>query len=272
MMYLHEVCRQTGLTRKAVEYYEAHGLVHPDIQENGYRQFSQQDVARLQKVSVLRKLGLSVSEMADALDGSLQDALARQEIRHALEQERLELLRTLVQEGDWEAVQKRLAQLEVRQTIMLRLTEAFPGSYGAYLAWHFAPFLDMPVVTSEQAEAYDAILAFLDETSFEVPPDFSKMLDELPVSVCKRASEAYREALQDPETFIRENRAVLESRMAARKESDDSMQLRQLHQSSGYYDRFIPAMMRLSPAYREHHAQLKRMEEALTAAFPDWNA
>ena len=38
-MLIHEVSRCTQLTKKAVEYYVEKGLVVPEMQENGYRDF-----------------------------------------------------------------------------------------------------------------------------------------------------------------------------------------------------------------------------------------
>ncbi len=43
-MLINEVCKKCRLTKKAVEYYIEQGLISPDIMENGYRDFSQDDV------------------------------------------------------------------------------------------------------------------------------------------------------------------------------------------------------------------------------------
>ena len=55
-MLINEVCRECSLTKKAIEYYIEQGIVAPAIQENGYRSFSDEDIAVLKKVSVLRTL------------------------------------------------------------------------------------------------------------------------------------------------------------------------------------------------------------------------
>ena len=62
-----EVCRETGLTKKAVEYYVQRGLIAPAIGENGYREFGEAEVGRLKKIALLRKLDLSLEEIREVL-------------------------------------------------------------------------------------------------------------------------------------------------------------------------------------------------------------
>lgn len=66
-MLINEVCKRCGLTKKAIEYYEEQGLTRPQIMGNGYRAFSEDDVIRLNKIAVLRGLGISVSAMSTPL-------------------------------------------------------------------------------------------------------------------------------------------------------------------------------------------------------------
>ena len=66
-MLINEVCKRYGLTKKAIEYYEEQGLTCPQIMENGYRVFSEDDVIQLNKIAVLRGLGISVYAMSTPL-------------------------------------------------------------------------------------------------------------------------------------------------------------------------------------------------------------
>ena len=59
--------RDVALQKKAIEYYEEQGLTRPQIMENGYRVFSEDDAIRLNKIAVLRGLGISVSAMSTPL-------------------------------------------------------------------------------------------------------------------------------------------------------------------------------------------------------------
>jgi len=61
-----EVARQTGLTVKAIRYYERVGLMPPVARgETGYRVFTEQDIRRLHQVKTLKALGLSLSAIRD---------------------------------------------------------------------------------------------------------------------------------------------------------------------------------------------------------------
>lgn len=62
-MLRSEIQKETGLTRKAIEYYENKGLIHPQKLENGYRNYSIKDLEVLKKVSIFRKLGMSISDI-----------------------------------------------------------------------------------------------------------------------------------------------------------------------------------------------------------------
>ena len=64
---MSEVCKSYRLTKKAVEYYIAQGLISPAVQENGYRDFSGDDAERLKKIAVLRGLGLAVADIREVL-------------------------------------------------------------------------------------------------------------------------------------------------------------------------------------------------------------
>lgn len=125
-MLIHEVSNNTGLTKKAIEYYVEQGLVFPTILENGYRDFGVQDIDRLQKISILRKLG-SGAAYAD--------------------------------------IGTEVKALEDNATIAEKLLESFPGYYGRFICLHFVRFLNEPVVTDEQRSAYGIVISFLDGVS-----------------------------------------------------------------------------------------------------------
>lgn len=62
-MLRSEIQNKTGLTRKAIEYYEERKIIKPKRSENGYRDYSEKDLEVLIKVSLYRKLGMSVPEI-----------------------------------------------------------------------------------------------------------------------------------------------------------------------------------------------------------------
>ena len=141
-MLINAVCRECGLTKKAVEYYIEQGLVAPSVQENGYRDFSDADLARLKKISVLRGLGLSVADIQGVLADlnlSLNDILHQKDLEISILQEKQELMQELARTQDWDTVQGKLVQLQAKQSVLERMRTAFPGYYGNYICQHFAP-------------------------------------------------------------------------------------------------------------------------------------
>jgi DNA-binding transcriptional MerR regulator len=77
------------LTKKAVVYYIEQGLACPAIMENGYRDFSENDVERLRKISILRGLGLAVSDIQMVLENQSGGALNK--VSHTKDMELSEL-------------------------------------------------------------------------------------------------------------------------------------------------------------------------------------
>ncbi|GAB2723740.1 methyltransferase domain-containing protein [Paenibacillus thermoaerophilus] len=60
-MNISEMAIRTGLTPRAIRYYESKGLIRPGKNDrNGYREYGQQDVWRLQTIAALRELDVPV--------------------------------------------------------------------------------------------------------------------------------------------------------------------------------------------------------------------
>ena len=80
-MTIKELEEKTGLARANIRYYEQQGLVHPVRRENGYRDYSQQDLQALGKIKLLRHLGLSIETIRTVQAGelTLSAALAERE-------------------------------------------------------------------------------------------------------------------------------------------------------------------------------------------------
>ena len=71
-MRIQEVEKAVGITKKNIRFYEAQGLLHPEREsENGYRSYSAQDVVVLQRIKLLRKLGIPIEEIRQLQAGNL---------------------------------------------------------------------------------------------------------------------------------------------------------------------------------------------------------
>ena len=65
-MKLKEVCSKTGLTKRTVRFYEEIALLTPQkTYKNGreYRDYSEEDVARLHDIATLRKARFTIQEI-----------------------------------------------------------------------------------------------------------------------------------------------------------------------------------------------------------------
>jgi MerR family transcriptional regulator, thiopeptide resistance regulator len=82
LLKVGELASRAGLTVRALHHYDSIGLLHPTGRsEGGYRLYGRDDVARLHGIQTLRRMGLSLADVAQLLDGGaapLPAILARQ--------------------------------------------------------------------------------------------------------------------------------------------------------------------------------------------------
>lgn len=66
-MNIGAVARASGLPAKTIRYYEEIGLLKPDRAQNGYRDYSVEDVHRLRFLQRARSLGFTVAQCRQLL-------------------------------------------------------------------------------------------------------------------------------------------------------------------------------------------------------------
>ena len=76
-MKIHEVVKEAGLSKRAVKYYEEEGLLTVKKDQNGYRNYSEENIRTLKEISVYRKLGIGIKEIKKLLAGDDKDLLMR---------------------------------------------------------------------------------------------------------------------------------------------------------------------------------------------------
>lgn len=283
-MLVNEVCKKCSLTKKAIEYYVEQGLVSPQIQENGYRVFSEEDVEKLKKVSILRNLGLPVSDIQMVLSHQSTNILKEISDKKFLEisalKEKHKLIQELASNNNWEQIHERLKQLEKKQSVLERLINVLPGFYGRYICLHFSIYLNEPITTTEQENAFCEIIDFLDNINFTVCAELQEYLNDVTINFdenfMENISSSVNNAIEDTERYICDNREVIESYMKY-KQSDEyktsavyqlEQSLRQFSDTSGYNDVFIPAMCRLSKSYKEYHNALMKANDKFLEQYP----
>ena len=282
-MLIHEVCKKCNLTKKAIEYYGEQGLISPAVNENGYRQFSDDDVEKLKKIAVMRGLDLSVADIRVVLTDNSQSVLLsmlhKKDIEIATMKEKQEIMQQLVRSGDWEAVQLQMEILQNRQSILSRILDKFPGGYGQLVCMHFAPFLNEPIQTVDQQQAFETIISFLDDITISISDDLQEYLTNSLASTdldsMQKSSTALSAALDDPQGFIASNQEMLKQYQAVMESAEYRASpayrlkecLNEFQTKIGYQDIFIPAMQRLSPNYRDYYAALQRANDTFKQYF-----
>lgn len=74
-MQIGELSERAGVSHRTIHYYERLGLVKPAEREGaGYRYYDETAVKRLEKVAALKRLGLSLDEIAAVIDLYFADA------------------------------------------------------------------------------------------------------------------------------------------------------------------------------------------------------
>lgn len=84
-MNIGSAAKHSNLPAKTIRYYEDIGLIKPARAENGYRDYSDQDVHRLSFVQRARSLGFSVEECRLLLSLYENDARASADVKQLAE-------------------------------------------------------------------------------------------------------------------------------------------------------------------------------------------
>jgi MerR family transcriptional regulator, copper efflux regulator len=67
-MRIGELARHAGVTTRTVRYYEGLGLLEPARREvSGHRQYDEDAVVRLAKIDFLKRVGLTLDEIAEVI-------------------------------------------------------------------------------------------------------------------------------------------------------------------------------------------------------------
>ena len=144
-MLRSEIQKETGLTRKAVEYYEDKGLIHPQKSENGYRDYSIKDLEILKKIAIFRKLGMSISDIYQCISSggdTLSSVLREKQHQLDLDEKRKVILEMIVKGESDELINEKISLHEMKETIYEKLEIAFPGYFGQMLFAAYQPFLN----------------------------------------------------------------------------------------------------------------------------------
>jgi len=119
MMNISDVSRLTGLTSKAIRFYEEKGLVTKPLRgENGYRHYTQQHLDELKLLRQARQVGFNLDECGELV------TLFNDPARHSADVK----ARTLQKVAD---IERHIAELQTMREQLLALAASCPGDDSA---------------------------------------------------------------------------------------------------------------------------------------------
>lgn len=288
-MLINEVAKLSNLTKKAVEYYTEQGLICPNILENGYRDFSEQDMEILKKIALYRRLGLSIFEIKSILANSskLKSILYKKTLELEQEKVKQDILQRLCNGEKLEKLEQEISNINSKSIIIKKLMELFPSYYGKFICLNYSRYLTGKIETNEQMEAFKEIIDFFDNVpNIEIPKDLQEYLDEY---LEKYSSEEWQEKMnsliqskdeniKNIDEFVTKNKETLDKYNEYRKTDEFKnspanrlMELmKQVCATNGYYEQFIPAMRKLSPLYNEFYEQMIKANEQFIKNYPEY--
>ncbi|WP_071395023.1 MerR family transcriptional regulator [Bacillus tuaregi] len=283
-MLINEVCKKCSLTKKAIYYYEKHGLLQPKVEENGYRNYTDQDIAILKEIFVLRSLGLTISDIKKVLASSNKAAALLQykylmDVKQQRIQEQQKCLEQLIQNYSVDKAKEYIEKnLNLTLTIKEKLVRSFPGVYGLYLAIHFGPFLNEKIDSPEKEKAYANMIHFLDHVCIirELEESLEGIMPLMEQEDIENMNTALLSAVEDLDSYLAINQQKIETYIQFRGSTEFKSTpvyrlqqlLQELQESSGYYENFINNLKILSRSYFEYMEKLEKMNKSFLERYP----
>ena len=288
-MLINEAAKKCNITKKAIQYYVEQGLITPNVLENGYKDFSEDEVKRLKQIVLYRRLDLSISEIKKVLvnPGEIKSILYQRTLELERERVKQELLERLNKGEDIEKLEKEINTIDSKSIIIKKLMELFPSYYGKFISVNFSRYLTGSIETEEQMEAFSQIIEFFDNApEIEIPEDLKAYLDEYlefysgeeGTEKINSIIQGKEEAFQNIDEFVKENKQILDHYMEYKQSEEYKnspaykfMELmKEFCQTNGYYDIFIPAMRKLSPLYNQYYEQMLVANEEFEKKYPEY--
>ncbi|SFN36106.1 transcriptional regulator [Izhakiella capsodis] len=118
-MNISEVAKRTGLTSKAIRFYEEKGLVTPPLRaENGYRRYAAKHIEELTLLRQARQVGFTLDECREMV------LLFNNPARHSAEVKK----RTLQKVAE---IEHHITELDRMRSRLMALAEQCPGDESA---------------------------------------------------------------------------------------------------------------------------------------------
>ena len=272
-MLLNEIINEVGMTKRAVKYYEEKGLLTVNKDNNGYRNYSNQDVDTLKKISVYRKLGMGIKDIQKLLKTDNKSILLhiyQEKLQdHVLQYSELKALKQFIDYGNADKANELLDY----QTVENAIESLLPGKEWAnYFKSHFKPFLNIKLITPEQKQALQNILEYCDKTTLKIP-----FMMQIGMKIANKVSQEsksademiayYRDMNENEYNKLKERvYAGVKMKTGIMKYHPSFIAQRKMQkelQNKGYNDIFLPNLMVLSPKYAEYKKSLDALNNRI---------
>ena len=93
-MRINEVAKLTGVSARTLQYYDEIGLLIPEKLNNGYRDYSDENLDKLQKILFYRFLKFKLNDIKELLDGDIDSLKILEQQRELIlkEKEKFEII------------------------------------------------------------------------------------------------------------------------------------------------------------------------------------
>lgn len=96
-MLIGELSKKISLSRDTIRFYEKLELIQPLVRNNGYKDYSEQDLQQLQLIQTAKNLGFTLTEIKQILDLVNISEIPAAQFQHILK-EKLSAIREKIQQ------------------------------------------------------------------------------------------------------------------------------------------------------------------------------
>ena len=93
-MRINEVVKLTGVSARTLQYYDKIGLLIPEKQDNGYRDYTHENLEKLQKILFYKFLKFKLNDIKELLKGDIDNLKILEQQRELVlkEKEKFEVI------------------------------------------------------------------------------------------------------------------------------------------------------------------------------------
>jgi MerR family transcriptional regulator, copper efflux regulator len=113
-MIVGQAAKKSGLPAKTLRYYEEIGLVEPQRLENGYRDYNDDDLARLKFLGRARSLGFSIEDCRNLLSLCDDDQRSSRDVK-------------AIAKAHLDSIERKITELETMKNVLAKLVSSCHG-------------------------------------------------------------------------------------------------------------------------------------------------